>query len=109
MKKMIAFLLAIAMMTATLAACNSETPIETPDDPNEQLQEENEMNNGTEDVVIEEPVVIPEYSETEVGAENTLFGKNEKITLNVIENSLYVTDLSTLENSENKLVKYIIF
>ena len=104
MKKMMALLLAIAMMTATLAACNSETPIETPDDPNEQLQEENEMNNGTEDVVIEEPVVIPEYSETEVGAENTLFGKNEKITLNVIENSLYVTDLSTLENSENKLM-----
>ena len=104
MKKMMALLLAIAMMTATLAACNSETPIETPDDPNEQLQEENEMNNGTEDIVIEEPVVIPEYSETEVGAENTLFGKNEKITLNVIENSLYVTDLSTLENSENKLM-----
>ena len=109
MKKIMAILLAIAMMTATLAACNSETPIETPDDPNEQLQEENEMNNGTEDVVIEEPVVIPEYSETEVGAENTLFGKNEKITLNVIENSLYVTDLSTLENSENKLMENSAF
>ena len=40
-----------------------------------------------------------------VGAENTLKSVNESISFNVVENSLYITDLSTVGNHVNKLTE----
>ncbi len=45
----------------------------------------------------------PEQEET--GPERTLAGKGETITVNVIDNTLFVTNLSTVSHPENKLAE----
>ena len=103
MKKIVCTLLALSMLLTMLAACNnevSENP-ESPDAPGVVDPVEPENPDEPESV---EPVV-PVYTETEVGAENTLTGNGETITLNVMDNVLYITNLSTSKSNENLLAE----
>ncbi len=107
-KKILSLMLASSMALTMFTACNNsqpETP-EVPDDPG--ISDPVEPDNPE---VPDEPDVPsePVYTETEVGAENTLKSINEAITLNVVENILYITNLSTNSNAENKLKENSVF
>ena len=95
-KKLISLLLALTMILAMLSACNNE--LEDPVDPIDPVVDPNEGE--------EPPVVVkPEYSESEVGAENVLTNAGSTITLNVIDNALYITNLATTASNVNQLAE----
>jgi len=85
-RKILSFVLILALFLVFLAvSCKNETT-ETP----EETQKETENS--------KEPEVI-------LGPENTLTSAGETITLNVIEDKLYITNLATLATGENKLME----
>ncbi|MBQ6809232.1 MAG: alpha-galactosidase, partial [Clostridia bacterium] len=97
MKKLLSILLAMSMALTMLAACAND-PVVNPDDPIDPVVDPNEGE--------EPPVVVkPEYSESEVGAENTLTNAGTTITLNVVDNALYITNLATTASNVNQLAE----
>ena len=102
--RLISLIIAIAMFAAMLSACNSEPPIETPViDYDPEQGDVADLPEEKDDYVVEDPVPEVIYAEYEVGPENTLSSVNESVTLNVNENKLYLSNLITMRNSENKL------
>ncbi len=106
MKRIVCMLLVLSILSTIFSACNNE-PSATPDVPEEPEVVAPIEPNEPEPVEPDEPVTVepetPIYTETEVGAENTLNSKGETVTLNVVDNILYITNLSTLNSNVNLL------
>ena len=103
MKKILSLLLSFSMALTMLAACSNE-PTDVPDEPD--TPDVVDPIEPEEPEVPDEPEIvepIPEYSEAEVGAENTLTNAGTTITLNVIENRLFITNLATTASNVNQL------
>jgi len=87
-RKVLSLILILAVFIAILAvSCTNETSGN---------HEETEKTDGDQQ---ELPI-----KEDDMGPENTLTSVGETITLNVVEDKLYITNLATLETGENKLM-----
>ncbi len=107
-KRFFSICIAVSMTLTILTACNKEPSTDTniPDKP--EVVDPIEPDEPVEPIIPDIPEK-PVYTETTVGEENTLTSKGETVTLTVIENKLYITNLSTLSSNVNLVTEDSVY